>query len=96
MPVIVLNAEQARNFREVGEAIEIRDEQGTTLARVLSPSDEAVVAEARRRLQSGNPCYPSSEVLARLRRLEEISQRKELDGPGVKELIRRMRAGEEV
>jgi hypothetical protein len=96
MTQIVLNAEQARALREATGTVEVRDEQGGVLARILSPSEQAIVLEARRRLAAGGPRYSSAEVQARLQKLEEISKREELDSQKVKDLLRRMRAGEEV
>jgi hypothetical protein len=58
--------------------------------------EKAIVEEARRRLAAGGPRYPAAEVEARLRKLNEIAQREELDENRVKDLLRRMRAGEEV
>jgi hypothetical protein len=96
MTYIVLNPEQVRVLEEACEPVEVRDEQGRVLARILSPADAAVVEEAKRRLATPGPRYSSAEVQARLRKLEEISQREELDEVKVREYLRRMRAGEEV
>jgi hypothetical protein len=96
MTYIVLTPEQARVLRGATGLVEVRDERGEVLARVLSPSEAAIVAESKRRLASGSPCYPMEEVRARLDKLEEISQREPLDSAKVKDLLRRMRAGEEV
>ncbi len=75
--------------------IEVRDEAGQVLARILSPA-EAIVAEAKRRLAAGGPRYPMADVRARLHKLEAISQREPLDRARVKELLDRMCAGEDV
>lgn len=96
MSVIVLNASQAQILRGAAGPVEIRDEQGTILARVLPPAEEALVAEARRRLAVKGTHYSGAEVRARLLRLEEISREEELNEAKVKELLRRMRAGEKV
>jgi hypothetical protein len=59
-------------------------------------SEAAIVAEAKRRLAAEGPRYPAAEVEARLEKLETIRQRECLSPAQVKELLRRMRAGEEV
>jgi len=96
MSIIVLNASQAQVLRGARGPVEIRDEQGAVLARVLPPTEEAQIAEARRRLVANGPRYSSAEVRARLLRLEEISRVEELDEIKVKELLRRLRAGDTV
>lgn len=96
MPHIVLTSQQADVLERAREPVELRDEQGRVLARVLSALDEAVLAEVRRRRARNSPSYPAADVEARLQKLEEISQREPLDGARVKELLARMRAGEEV
>jgi hypothetical protein len=95
MPYIVLSDDQAKILREAAGLVEVRDEQGHVLARVV-PDEAAIVAEAKRRLAEGGPRYSGAEIQARLQKLNEISQREELDEAKVKELIRKMRAGEEV
>ena len=57
MPQIVLNAEQARLLKEAIEPVEFRDEAGEVLARIPSPAEAAVVAEAKRRLADAMACY---------------------------------------
>jgi hypothetical protein len=96
MTYIVLTPEQAQVLRAASGLVEVRDEEGEVLARVLSPLDAAIVAESKRRLASGVPRYPMADVTARLDKLEEISRREPLDSAKVKDLLRRMRAGEEV
>ena len=96
MSHIVLTPEQARVVREACGMIEVRDEAGQVLARILSPAEAAIVAEAKRRLAAGGPRYPMADVRARLHKLEAISQREPLDRARVKELLDRMRAGEDV
>lgn len=76
--------------------VEVRDEQGRILGRIPPLSEAAIIAEAKRRRAEGGPRYPAADVEARLRKLQEISQREELDAVKVKDLLRRMRAGEEV
>ncbi len=60
------------------------------------PTEAAIIEEARRRLATPGPRYTSAEVEARLQKLNEIAQREELDVNRVRELLRKMRAGEEV
>jgi hypothetical protein len=96
MPHIVLTAEQAKILEQAVEPVEIRDEQGRVLTTVLSPVDEAALEKHRNRRGQNRPSYPAAEVEARFRRLEEISQREPLDRARVRELLDRLRAGEEV
>jgi hypothetical protein len=96
MPHIVLGAEQAQVVREASSPVELRDESGRVLARIPPLADAAILAEARQRLAAGGPRYPAAEVEARFAKLEEISRRDDLDGAKVKDLLRRMRAGEAV
>jgi hypothetical protein len=60
------------------------------------PTDVAIVEEARRRLATPGPRYTSAEVQIRLQKLNEIAQHEELDVNRIRELLRKMRAGEEV
>ena len=96
MPHITLTDEQARVLRETTLAVELRDGQGRVLARLPPPTEEEIVARIKQDREANHPRYPSSEVQARLRRLEEIARERELDEATVRELLRRMRAGEEV
>ncbi len=95
MSVIVLTAAQVQVLREAVGPVEVRDEHGLDLGRIL-PSEAAIVAEAKRRLAAGGPRSSSADVGARLKKLQEISEREQLDEARVKDLLRRMRAGEEV
>ncbi len=96
MPQIVLNADQARLFQTAGEPIELRDEEGRLLTRILPPALEAIVAEVKRRRGSDRPSSPASEVEKRLQRLAEIDAQEPLDEARALDLLRRMRAGEQV
>ena len=52
----------------------IADSQGNVIVRLLpkiSEKEAAIIEEAKRRLASDQPRIPSSEVLARLKRLNE-------------------------
>ncbi len=96
MPHLVLSEEQVQVLREASDLVEVRDGQGQVLARLVPPAEAALVAEAKRRLAAGGPRYSSAEVRARLQRLEELSAEQELDAAQARELLRRMRAGEQV
>lgn len=96
MPQLILTPEQARILEDASEPVEILNTEGRVLARVLSPTDQAMVAEARRRLATPGPRYSSEQVRAHLLKLEEISHREELNPTRVKEIMARLRAGEEV
>jgi hypothetical protein len=96
MSYIVLTMEQEQVVHQATEAIEVRDTGGRVLARILPAWETAIVEEARRRLATPGPRYTSAEVQGRLQKLNEIAQREELDENRVRELLRKMRAGEEV
>ncbi len=96
MPVIILDADQAKVLREASDLVELRDEQGQVLAQILPQSEAALLAEARRRLAANGPRYSSADVRARLQRLQELGQQEDLDQAKVRELLRKMRAGEQV
>ncbi len=99
MPHIVLTADQARVLEESTLEVEVHDEQGRLLARIPPPSEAEIIERIKRNqlnCDPNSPRYSSAAVQARLRRLEEISHREDLDEAKVRELLRRMRAGEEV
>jgi antitoxin (DNA-binding transcriptional repressor) of toxin-antitoxin stability system len=98
MKHITLTAEQAAIVREAGEALDVRDEHGLPLARLtpLSQADIEMILKCRATRAKGNPKIPSAQVQAHLRRLEEIRQSKGMDEVKMKDLLRRMRAGEKV
>jgi hypothetical protein len=95
MTVIILTEAQARAFREAAGPVEMRDEQGEVLARVLPPAEAALVAEAKRRLAAGGARHSAAEVESRFQQLAEVGQREALDQARVHELLRQMRAGEQ-
>jgi hypothetical protein len=98
MPQIVLTEEQARVVGASTESVEVLDPQGRIVA-FLKPLDPAlgeVIRECMRRLASSAPRIPSELVQAHLRTLEEIRQREGMDRDKMLDLLRRMRAGEEV
>jgi len=98
MKHIVLTTEQARVVLEAGEPIEVRDEQGRTVAHIapLQPADIEAIEQAKRSRGAGGPRVPSNQVQAHLRRLESIRQSEGMDEAKMLDLLRRLRAGEEV
>jgi antitoxin (DNA-binding transcriptional repressor) of toxin-antitoxin stability system len=98
MKHIVLNAEQARIVQHAGEPVEVRDEQGHTLAHLspLRPEDMEAIEQSKRCKSLGGPRVSSDQVQAHLRRLGEISNGEGLDEAKMLDLLRRMRAGEAV
>src|SRR5262249_35775278 len=97
MSHIVLTEEQARIIELARGPLEARDPQGRPIAHVmpLGPEDVEMIARSRESQALGGPRVPSG-VQAHLRRLEEIAQEEDLDEARVLDLLRRMRAGEEV
>jgi len=96
MPHIVLTPEQAQVVHSASGPVEIRANAGAVLARILPPHEAAIVEEAKRRLASSGPWYSGADVLARLKRLDEIAQGQELTPERVRDLLDRMRAGEAI
>jgi hypothetical protein len=96
MPHIVLSSEQARVLKQAVQPVEVRDEQGRILTRIPPLSEADVVAKAKRRLAVEGPRYPAAEVEARFQKLEEISRQESIGPAQVMDLLRRMRAGEDV
>jgi hypothetical protein len=96
MSHIVLTAEQLSEIVSVNGPVEVRDDQGRVLGRVLSPSVAALVAESKRRRANRGTLYPAAEVEARLNRLAEVSRQEELSEERALELLERMRRGETV
>ena len=98
MPQIVLTEEQARLVTEASESVEVRDPRGQLVA-LLKPLDPALaetILECLRRRARPGPRIPAEQVEAHLRKLEEIRQREGMDKAKMLDLLRRMRAGEEV
>jgi antitoxin (DNA-binding transcriptional repressor) of toxin-antitoxin stability system len=95
---IVLTADQARVAREARGPVEVRDEQGRTVAHLtpLQPGDIEAIEQSKRARAAGGPRVPSDQVEAHLRRLGEIRQLEDLDEAKMLDLLRRMRAGEQV
>lgn len=98
MPRIVLTEEQTRILAESKERVEVYDAQGRLMCFMdwLGKPLEEIIAECKRRQASGERGIPGAQVQAHLRKLEEIRQREGMDEAKMKELLRRMRAGEEV
>jgi hypothetical protein len=98
MPHIVLNEEQERVVTGSTESVEVHNSKGRVLA-FLQPVDPAlaeIIMECKRRLSTGSPGIPAEQVQAHMRKLDEIRQREGMDRDKMFDLLRRMRAGEEV
>src|SRR5687768_3513770 len=95
---IVLTDEQMQAMSEAGAVVEVRDAQGRTVAHLtpLSPSDIEAIQRWKNRPPRTEPLIPSAQVQAHLRRLEEIRQSEGMDEAKMLDLLRRMRAGEQV
>ncbi len=98
MPHIVLTEEQARIVAEASGAVDVRDPQGRTVARLtpLSATDQAALEEWQRTRGTKRPLVPAEQRRAHFRRLEEIRQKEGMDVEKALDLLRRMRAGEQV
>jgi antitoxin (DNA-binding transcriptional repressor) of toxin-antitoxin stability system len=98
MKHIVLTAEQARIVLKAGEPVEVRDEQGRTVAHLnpLQPEDIEAIEQSKRSRGMGGPRVPSEQVQTHLRRLGELRQGEGMDERKMLDLLRRMRAGEQV
>jgi hypothetical protein len=98
MPHIVLTEEQARILAQAGESLEVRDPKGEAVA-YLSPLDAFELESIRlwkETRDNPGPGIPSEQVQDHFRRLEVIRQREGMDIDKALELLRKMRAGEEV
>jgi hypothetical protein len=98
MPQIVLTEEQERVLAECKEHVKVYDRHGRLMCFMdwFGIPLEEVIAESKRRAASGEPGIPSAQVQAHFRRLEEIRQSEGMDLPKALDLLRRMRAGEQV
>jgi hypothetical protein len=98
MPHIVLTEDQAQILSQAAGPVEIRTNDGRPVARaiLLSADDIEDIQQSRRSKASGGTRVPSEQVQAHLKRLEEIDRVTPLDEARVLDLIRRMRAGEEI
>ena len=98
MPHIVLTEEQSRILAESKESVEVYDSMGQLVSfmKWFEPMDvEAIARHLRRRGLPKEPGIPSAQVQAHLRKLEEIRQREGMDEAKMRDLLRRMRAGDE-
>ena len=79
MSHIVLTDEQARIVAAAAEGVEVRDSQGQPLAffRPFPKEEAALLAEARRRLQTPGVTVPSSRVRDMLAQLQWLHEKGE-------------------
>jgi predicted short-subunit dehydrogenase-like oxidoreductase (DUF2520 family) len=98
MKHIVLTSEQTRVVSESAEPLEVRDDQGRTVAHLtpLSAADLEAVERSRESRARKGPRVPSARVEAHLKRLEAIRQNESLDEAKMLDLLREMRAEEQV
>jgi hypothetical protein len=98
MPQIVLTEDQARILTEANGPVDVRDDHGRLIAslRLLDQADIEAIERFKRRPTNREPGVTSEQRQAHFRRLEEISQTEQLDQAKVHDLLRRMRAGEDV
>ncbi len=78
MTEIVLTSDQSRLFIGATDGVVFCDPAGNVIGRVppvLDAEEAEIVAECKRRLASDQPRIPSSEVVARLKRLNEQSKK---------------------
>jgi hypothetical protein len=74
MTEIILTSDQMHQLESATDDVVIADGQGNVIVRLppkISDEEAAIIAEAKRRLASDQARIPSSEVLARLKRLNE-------------------------
>ena len=74
MTEIILTGDQMHQLASATDDVVIADGQGNVIVRFppkISEKEAAIVEEAKRRLASDQPRIPSSEVLERLKRLNE-------------------------
>ncbi len=96
MAEIILNADQVRVLEQATTPVEVRDETGRLLVRIPAPSEKEIIERLRSGRDANVPRYPAEQVEARLQRLEEIRRQEGMDEAKMRELLRRMRAGEKV
>jgi hypothetical protein len=100
MARIILTEEQLRIVREANGPVDVVNAQGQPVAsmRVLDAMDLEAIERYKRKQASGmqEPGISGEQVQAHIRRLEEIRQQEGMDLPKALELLRRMRAGEQV
>ena len=74
MTEIILTGDQMHQLASATDDVVIADGRGNVIVRLppkISEKEAAIIEEAKRRLASDQPRIPSSEVLARLKRLNE-------------------------
>lgn len=74
MTEIILTNDQTRQLAAATDGVVIADAAGNVVASIppsISEEEEAIIAEAKRRLASNEPTHPSSEVLQRLHAREQ-------------------------
>lgn len=74
MTQIILTGDQMHQLTSATDDVVIADGQGNVIVRLppkISDEEAAIIAEAKRRLASNQPRIPSSDVLARLKQLNE-------------------------
>src|SRR5262249_42885352 len=100
MPRIVLTEEQIRILKEANGAVDVVDSEGRPVAslRPFDARDLEAIERHKRRLGSDvqEPGMPGEQVQAHFRQLEEIRHKEGMDLPKALELLRQMRAGEQV
>lgn len=98
MPHIILTSEQAGVIVHSTDPVEARDEHGRTVAHVLplGAKDIEAIEQSKRARAAGGPRVPSDQVQAHLHRLGEIREREELTEERTLDLLRRLRAGEQL
>jgi hypothetical protein len=92
MPHIVLNQEQLQVVTAANAVVEVRDDQGKTIAHLtpLRATDIALIEQWKHRQPGKRPLIPSEQVQVHLRRLEEIRTSEGLDEAKMLQLLRRM------
>jgi 23S rRNA maturation mini-RNase III len=76
MTEIVLTGDQMHQLASATDDVVFADGQGNVIVRLqlkFTEKEEAIIKDAKRRLASDQPRIPSSEVLARLKRLNDQS-----------------------
>ena len=63
---------------------------------MLDPADIEAVEQSKRHRGAGGPRVPADQVEVHMRRLGEIRQTADMDEATMLDLLRRMRAGEQV
>jgi hypothetical protein len=99
MQRIQLTEEQSRILAESKDNVEVYDSNGKLVSflKWFEPMDaEAIARHLRRRGLPKEPDIPSAQVQTHLRKLEEIRQREGMDETKMREILRRLRVGEEV